>query len=100
MPLSIPGCVSEIALYDMKGKVKDPSPLGVNFDDWVQVRYEVKNQEGKVSINGKAAYEGLNLAFPPVKLIGVRYRFQGTGSVNYVRLESETSGLVYEELFD
>lgn len=99
IPLAIPGCVSELAIYDRKGKLTDPSPLGVDFSDWVKLRYEVKDKQGRLFINESLAYDNIGLEFPAVKLVGIRYRFQGTGSVNYVRLADRSGKLVYGDEF-
>lgn len=99
IPLSIPGCVSALALYDMDGKLPDPSPLGVNLSDWVKLRYTVHNKLGSLYINDALAYDSLNLNFPAVRLVGLRYRFQGTGSVDYVRLGATDSATVFTEEF-
>lgn len=98
VPLSIKGCVSKLVMADLDGEIPDTSPLGCDFSDWVKVRYEVRDGNGQIFINDKEMYD-MNLAITPVKIVGVLYRFQGTGSVNYVRLSNVYDEVVYEENF-
>lgn len=99
VPLAIPGCVSGLAVYDLDGKREDPTPLGVDLSQWVKVRYEVQYKTGKIFIDNKLAYDSLNLNFGPVDIVGLRLRFQGTGSVNYVRLWDKDGKVVYSDEF-
>lgn len=92
LPLSIKGCVSNLQLADKNGRIGDTSALGCDLSTWVTVRYEVREGKGSIFINGRKAYD-LDLGFPALPIAGILYRFQGAGSVNYVRL-SETSGTV------
>ena len=98
IPLSIKGCVSKLALIDMDGRKPDPSALGCDFSDWVNVRVEVKDKVGQLFINGTKAFD-LNLEITPVKIVGLLYRFQGTGSINSVKLSTIHDQVVYEENF-
>ena len=98
IPLSIKGCVSNLNLFDRDGRKPDPSPLGCDFSDWVNVRVEVKNKVGQLFINHNKAFD-LNLDIPPVKIVGLLYRFQGTGSINSVKLATIHDHVVYEENF-
>lgn len=98
IPLSAPGCVSAIGLFDMDGLKDDSSLLGCDFSDWVQVRLEVKEKKGVLFINGKKTYD-LNLDFPSVKIVGLLYRFQGTGSVDFARLSSVDGEVIFEDNF-
>ncbi len=98
IPLSIKGCVSNLAMIDTDGKKPDPSPLGCDFSDWVNVRMEVKNKHGELYINNKKVYD-LNYDLTPVKIVGLLYRFQGTGSINFVKLSTIHDQVVYEATF-
>jgi hypothetical protein len=50
-------------------------------------------------VDGRKAYEA---TFPnqPVRLVGVSYDFEGTGSVDYVRFSRPDGEVVYEDAFD
>lgn len=98
VPLSIKGCVSEIALVDVDGRKPDSSLLGCDFSDWVNVRMVVKDKKGELFINHKKVYD-LNFEIPSVKIVGLLYRFQGTGSVNFAKFTSINGEVIYEDNF-
>ena len=98
LPLSIPGCVSEIGIWDMDGRLEDPSNLGVDFSEWVNVKLVVRNKKGELFINGNHAYD-LNYNFEASKIYGFRYNFQGLGSVKFVKLSNADGKTVYEDQF-
>jgi hypothetical protein len=98
IPLSAPGCVSAIALYDVDGKKPDPSGLGCDLSDWVRIRCEVSDGKGILFINEKKVYD-LNLTIEPKRIIGLLFRFHGTGSVDYVKLSDVRGNLVFEDTF-
>lgn len=84
LPLSIPGCVGELALgfgdAHAEGKTGDFSGFGVDFSDWVTVRCEVRQKAVRVLVNGRLAWQG-RFSKDVGKLVGLRYRFHGTGEV-------------------
>jgi len=98
VPLSIKGCVSEIGLVDVDGRKPDSSLLGCDFSDWVNIRMVVKDKRGELFINHKKVYD-LNFEIPTVKIVGLLYRFQGTGSVNFAKFTSIDGELIYEDNF-
>lgn len=90
IPLSIKGCVSDLFLtFDdqgFDGKKTDLSAFGCDLSNWVKVRCEGKNNKGRIFINDQLAFEGkINSS---KKIVGMIFRFQGTGSVDEVRLSS------------
>lgn len=99
MPLSIPGCISELNFGDMNGKKLDLSPLGVNFSDWVNVTFRIQDKLVGIYINEKKAFD-LKAAQKPVRLVGLIYRFKGTGSVNFIKISKCSGETIYEENFD
>lgn len=90
IPLSIKGCVGELSLVianeEFKGTTKDLSGFGVNFNDWIKVKYEVRNNFAKIFINNQLVYEG-NQKMDIGQIFGSRIRFKGTGSVRYFELK-------------
>jgi hypothetical protein len=98
VPLSIPGCVSELRFFDLDGKKADMSAFGVDFSDWVSVRMEVRDTLGQVFVNGRKAHE-FKMRMKPVKFCGMIFRFQGTGSVDFVQIKKQNGELIYEENF-
>ena len=89
VPLVAPGCVSTVDLffthYYTSGKREDLSSLGVTFNDYVKLRIESDSGKAKVLLNDKLAYT-VPRHILHSKIIGILYRFQGTGTVDYVSL--------------
>jgi hypothetical protein len=89
IPLCAKGCVSEINLLSVdwivSGKTANLSGFGVDFSDWVQV--ECKNSGKKIQylINNKLVYE-MPMPGREVKIVGMGFAFQGTGSVKNIEL--------------
>jgi len=93
VPLVAPGCVSTVDLYFTyfytSGKREDLSSLGVNFNDYVKLRIESDSGKAKILVNDKLAYT-VPRHILHSKIIGILYRFQGTGTVDYVSLGNGT----------
>lgn len=98
VPLSIPGCVSELQFLDRDGKKSDLSAFGVDFSDWVKVRAEVKDSLGMVKVNDRVAGE-FKVKMNPLPLAGLVFRFRGTGEVKNVHIRKQDGTLLYEEFF-
>jgi hypothetical protein len=99
IPLSIPGCVSELNFGDMSGKKLDLSPLGVDFNKWVNIKVAVQDSVVNLLINEKKAFD-LKVNLHPVKFAGMIFRFQGTGSVNFIKISKHNGDVTFEESFD
>jgi len=91
IPLSVPGCVSELNLMNregemISGKKTDLSAFGTDFSTWVNV--SCKSVPGKIQywINNKLAYE-FSLPGKEVKILGLSFAFQGTGAVKDIQLK-------------
>jgi len=100
IPLCAKGCESSLnfffAGYNVSGKQKDLSAFGVDFNDYVRVRVESQNGKARIYLNDRFAYEVPD-DISHSKIIGIDFTFQGTGSVDYVRL---TNGKVrFEDEF-
>lgn len=98
IPLSSKGCVSGLELADSKGVKSDPSGLGVDFSSWVKIQCTFNNRNGELFINDAKVYD-VSLDFSPQKIIGVKYRFQGTGSVKSVCFKDRKGGVVFNDNF-
>jgi len=101
IPLCTKGCISNADLlftnFYTSGKQKDLSAFGVDFNAFVKVRIECKNRRAIIFINDKPVY-AVNHDIIKSKIIGFDFTFQGTGSVDYVKL---SNGKVnYEDDFD
>jgi hypothetical protein len=101
VPLVAKGCVSTVDLYFTyfytSGKREDLSSLGVDFGSYVKLRIESDSGKAKIMINDKLAYT-VPRHILRSKIIGILYRFQGTGSVDYVSLGNGKAE--YKENFD
>jgi len=100
IPLCAKGCVSNLNLlftgFFASGREQDLSAFGVDFSSFVKVKVESKNGKGTIYINDKPVYT-VNKDIIRSKIVGFDFGFQGTGSVDYVKL---TNGKVkYEDDF-
>jgi len=102
MPFSIPGCISDLTLFAMgntiDGKSNDLSAFGTNLTEWQEVKCEVKGQQAQISLNDELIRE---VYIPEYmgNLVGFKFRFDGAGEVDYVKLTGP-QGLVMDETFD
>ncbi|MHA4807129.1 hypothetical protein ACX0G9_03435 [Flavitalea flava] len=91
IPLCAKGCESAINFfftdYKISGKEKDLSAFGVDFNNFVKVRVESANGKASIFLNGKFVLQADHITRS--KIIGIDFVFQGTGSVDYVRLSNK-----------
>lgn len=101
VPLSIKGCISDLYLavddQGFDGKKTDLSAFGCDPSQWVKVRCETKDGKGRILINGQVAQE-IEVK-DSKKIVGLIYRFQGTGSINEVMLSSQDGTARFEDSF-
>jgi len=97
IPLSVPGCVGELQLITgnnlVSGKTADLSGFGVDFKQWVLVRYEVKGRRATVYVNGRRVYEGDSCG-DAGRVVGLHYSFLGTGAVKFARFRLANSSRI------
>ncbi|MRG47951.1 hypothetical protein GFS24_22715 [Chitinophaga sp. SYP-B3965] len=88
IPLSAKGCVGDLSLVAagvaVQSSKADLSKFGCDLDQWVKVKVEAKDKRVRFFVNGEEAYA---LTFPnaPTDIVGVQYRFSGTGAVKDTR---------------
>jgi len=91
IPLSAKGCESALNFFftdfTISGKEKDLSGFGVDFSQFVRVKISSAKGRALVFINDKLVI-ALEHGITHSKIIGIDYVFQGTGSVDYVRLSN------------
>ena len=91
IPLSKLGCMSELELWfldkTISGKNKDMSKFGVDFKDWVTVKFVSENNKIAIIVNGEEAID-LNLNGKINKFYGFIFRFEGTGSIRDLNLSN------------
>jgi hypothetical protein len=92
IPLCAKGCIASVDMnftsFHASGKSQDLSGFGVDFKDFVKLRIESKNGKAVISVNGKPVYT-ITGNTKKSKIVGLLYRFSGTGSVDYVRLGND-----------
>ncbi|HEY2348718.1 MAG TPA: hypothetical protein VGH64_06865 [Puia sp.] len=102
IPLSAKGCISENNLFCLghfvKGNENDLSGFGVDFNHFVKVRLEVMNTKAKFFVNDRLVYQVDGITSGS-KIKGIVYRFQGSGSVDWVKLSKVDGTTVYDEDF-
>ncbi|MBO9727254.1 MAG: hypothetical protein J7623_01320 [Chitinophaga sp.] len=88
VPLCAKGCVGDIFLYaagrDVSSKQADLSGFGCDLDQWATLRVEAKNKQMRFIVNGQTAYT-LTLPHTPTDIVGLQYRFSGTGAIKDTR---------------
>ena len=91
IPLCAKGCVSNLDLlftgFFASGRQEDLSAFGVDFNSFVKVKVVSKNGRGVIYINDKPVYT-VTKDILTSKIVGFDFGFQGTGSIDYVRLSN------------
>lgn len=98
IPLSAKGCVSTLGIADTDGTKRDLSAFGCDFSDWVSVKCVIKDRIAEVFVNNVSAIK-LRVTGGRAKMVEVGYRFQGTGSVDFLKLSNNAGKVFYEENF-
>jgi hypothetical protein len=99
IPLSAKGCVSNISFGGSDGTQRDFSSFGCDFSSWVDVKCIVNGEIGEIFVNDKSAAK-FKVAGKTAKMVEIGYRFQGTGSIDHIKLSNNAGKLFYEESFD
>lgn len=98
IPLSAPGCVSDLAFSGLDGKKHDLSAFGRNMSEWVAVRCVLNNNKGEVFIDGSSAGKFL-IPSGTSHFVGLGFIFQGPGSVDFVRVQEHSGKIIFEDEF-
>ena len=92
IPLSTKGCIAENDLYVpdklISGEKEDLSAFGVDFQDFIKVKMISKGYQLKIWVNNALAFQ-YDKKLIKAKIIGIDFTFEGTGSVDYVKLWNE-----------
>lgn len=100
--LSAKGCISENSLFfiekNISGKEHDLSGFGTDFKDFAKVRCESVNGQVKIFVDNKLAYE-FPYEGPVSKIVGIKYRFHGSGLVDDVKLTKGDGKVMFEDTF-
>lgn len=91
IPFSIKGCIGELNMMIpgkfIGGQKNDLSGFGVDFSDWVTLEVTAVNGGLEMMVNKQSVYKD-TLSVDPGKLIGVKYKFHGTGAVKSLEIQS------------
>jgi hypothetical protein len=98
IPLTAKGCVSNISFGGAEGKERDFSAFGVDNSSWVDVKCVVKGEIGEIFVNGNSAVR-FKVTGKTAKMVEIGYRFQGTGSVDHVRVSNNGGRVFFEDDF-
>lgn len=102
IPLSSLGCVGNLNLQVgevfVSGKTTDLSAFGTDLSGWNHIRCLVKDQQFELLVNDQIIYS-VTYKEPVGNVMGISFRFQGAGAVDYVRLKDEKEKVVYEDEF-
>ena len=91
LPLAAKACVGDLSLAAygayFESRSEDLSGFGCDMNDWVHVR--IQCVEGKMTfyINDQQVFQ-TNILNVPAEIVGVQYRFEGMGAIQYTRLRS------------
>lgn len=103
IPVSIPGCVGTLSLWMSEkrigGESADLSAFGADMSQWQHIRLEVQDKEVAVYLGNQLIFED-EFEEDPGKVVGIRYRFLGSGAVDYVRLRNGAGMMVLEDEFE
>ncbi len=100
--LSQPGCVGEIgvAVGDtlVSGKRNDLSALGLDLNQWHEIKGLVKDQMFHLFVNDSMVLE-IPFSMQLGKLLTWQYFFMGNGAVDFLTIEDSTGQIVFHDDF-
>lgn len=81
------------------GRNNDLSKLGQQVYSFQEIGIEVKDKKAEISVNGERVYaENFKQDFGDI--VGLTYVFDGTGTIDFVRLSDLTGKVVFEDDFN
>lgn len=102
LSFSIPGCTSELGLMlsekMVDEKKTDLSQLGVNVEEWIDLKLSVVDQKVSLFLNSKLVFED-SYSEDAGEIIGLAYHFEGSGEVDFVYLSDENGKPILQEDF-
>lgn len=88
IPLCAKGCVGDLSLIApgvmVRSNKADLSKFGCDLNQWVKLKVETKDKQMRFYVNGEVAYT-VTCLNPPTDIVGLQYRFQGTGAIKDTR---------------
>jgi hypothetical protein len=99
IPLSVKGCVSNLGFAGIDGKKSDLSAFGRNMSEWVKVRCAVSQNKGELFIDDEPIMKFL-IPGKQEDFVGLGFRFQGTGSVDDVKVYEKSGRVIFSDNFN
>ncbi|MDR6567497.1 hypothetical protein [Chitinophaga ginsengisegetis] len=100
IPLCAPGCVGDLSLFAagtaINSRNTDLSKFGADLTKWVKLRVVAKDRHMQFFVNDSAA-AALTIANPPSGIVGVQYRFNGTGAVKDTRFTKDSAVIALQQ---
>ena len=81
------------------GERYDLSPFGCNVSEWHDLKCVVKNRQVEIFRDGQSIYS-LQYNEEAGQIKGIRLLFNGSGSVDWIRLLDATGTVVYDDSFN
>lgn len=92
------GCIGDISLAAygqyIESKKEDLSGFGCNPTEWTKLRIECRQGKMTFYVNNQQAYT-TKILNPATEIVGVQYRFNGTGAVRNTWLEGKKSKVIF-----
>ncbi|MBX2873298.1 MAG: hypothetical protein KTR30_14400 [Saprospiraceae bacterium] len=102
IPLSAAGCVGELKArfngLTIDGKKTNLSGLAHQGIEWQKIDLQMTDQVFRVKVNDQDVLKG-KLPADPGRIVGIRYKFEGAGEVNELRVWDHQKDLVVNEQF-
>jgi hypothetical protein len=102
IPISIPGCVSNLTLryndYVESGRTSDLTSFGCNMDEWQKLKITAKGQAVDIMINDQQV-RSFTFSHNSGNIKYLQYRFKGCGKVDDITLADTLGTIVYTEQF-
>lgn len=102
IPLSAAGCVGELKArfngLTFDGKKTNLSGLAYQKKDWQKIDLEMDDQVFRVKVNDQDVLEG-KLPTDPGRIVGIRYKFEGAGEINELKVWDHQKELLVDEQF-
>ena len=103
VPLCETGCVSNINVtlgdHYLQGKRVDLSALGCNLSEWVDFKLKVENKNCEIFINNDLKLTK-SYSSDLGKIYGFKFKFNGIGKIDHLRLQDLNDQVLFEEHFD
>jgi len=97
-PLAGKGCIGDISLaaygHYAESKKADLSGFGCNPTEWTKLRIECRQGQVTFYVNNQQAYT-TKIPNQATEIVGVQFRFNGTGAVRNTWLEGEKNKVIF-----